>query len=295
MIRRLLLAAAAAVTFALPAPALAYWEFGHEAVATIARLNVKPETRAKIFALLRQQSLLNTPTCPAGTMEAASVWADCVKPLGQRFSYANNWHYQNVHVCKPFDIKSNCPDGNCVSAQIDRMTALLQDKAVPEAEKVQALVFLIHLVGDLHMPLHAGDRGDLGGNRVPAAYGLWAPERFNLHSLWDGYLAERAITTPPEIRRAYSAEERDALWGGTVEDWSRESWQASRDVAYATAMGGDPCAQIEGRAVHDDAMIARIVPTARDQVMKGGLRLARRLDEAFDPAKAFDSRERRRR
>lgn len=295
MIRRILLAAALAVSLAIPAPALAYWEFGHEAVASIARLNIRPSTRAQVQALLRQQALLNTPTCPAGTMEAASVWADCVKPLGVRFSYANNWHYQNVHVCKPFDLKSACPDGNCVSAQIDRTTTLLQDKAVPAAEKVQALAFLIHFVGDLHMPLHAGDRGDLGGNRVPAAYGLWAPERFNLHSLWDGYLAERAITTPPQIIRAYSPEERAGVWGGTVEDWSRESWAASRDVAYAVAAGGDPCAEIEGRAVHDDAMIAKIVPTAREQVMKGGLRLAKRLDEAFDPANAFDSRERRRR
>lgn len=295
MIARLTAFIAAALAAMLPAPAHAYWEFGHEAVATIARLNITPATRARVNALLARHAMLDTPSCPAGTMEQASIWADCVKPLGDRFTYANNWHYQNVHVCRDFDIKSNCPDGNCVSAQIDRMTRLLQDKAVPAREKVEALVFLIHLIGDLHMPLHAGDRGDLGGNRVPAAYGLWAPERYNLHSLWDGYLIERAVTTPPLIIRAYTPAERAPLWAGSVEDWSRESWQASRDVAYATATGGDPCAPIEGRAVHDDAMIAKIVPTARDLVMKGGLRLARRLDEALDPANAFDSRERRRR
>lgn len=295
MIRRIFALAAALAVFALPAPALAYWEFGHETVAKIARLNVKPETRAKIEALLRQHALLETPTCPAGTMESASVWADCIKPLGDRFNYAFSWHYQNVNVCQPFDLEAACKDGNCVSAQIDRMTRLLQDEAVPTREKVEALVFLIHLVGDLHMPLHAGDRSDLGGNRVKAAYGAYAPERFNLHSLWDGPLAERAITTPPEIIRAYSPQERAAIWGGSVEDWSRDAWEASRDVAYATAAGGDPCAPIEGRAVHDAAEIEKIVPTAREQVMKGGLRLAKRLDEALDPANSFDSRERRRR
>ena len=70
--------------------------------------------------LLARQALLETPTCPERTIEQASVWADCVKPLGQRFSYAYNWRYQNVNICKPFTLKGNCPDGNCVSAQIER-------------------------------------------------------------------------------------------------------------------------------------------------------------------------------
>jgi hypothetical protein len=277
------------------APVMAYWEFGHESVARIARDNIRASTRAAIAGLLARQSLLETPQCPARTMEEASVWADCIKPLGERFSYASSWHYQNVDVCKPFDLKSACKDGNCVSAQIERNLRLLQDRAVPQREKVMALAFLIHFVGDLHQPLHAGDRGDLGGNRVKAGYGLYAPERFNLHSLWDGPLAERAITTPPPAIRTYSSAERAKLAKGTIEDWSRESWQVSRDIAYAQAMGGDPCAKGPERSVLSDEQIAAAVPAARDQVVRGGVRLARLLDEAFDPANRFDSREQRRR
>jgi hypothetical protein len=202
--------------------------------------------------------------------------------LGERFSYAYSWHYQNVDICKPFELKSACKDGNCVSAQITRDVKLLQDAKVPAREKLQALVFLVHFVGDLHQPLHAGDRGDLGGNRAKADYGLYAPERLNLHSIWDGWLAERAISTPPSLVRVYSPAERAPVQAGTVEDWSRDSWNVAKTVVYASAMG-DPCGPAPARAKLDDATIAKLVDPARAQVMKGGLRLARMLDEAFGP------------
>ena len=283
MIRRLALALLAIAAALLPAaPAAAFWEYGHETVARIAWANVRAETRVAIRRLLAQGPLLETPECPVATIAQASVWADCVKPLGERFTYAYSWHYQNVDICKPFDLKSACKDGNCVSAQIARDVKLLQDAKVPAREKVQALAFLVHFVGDLHQPLHAGDRGDLGGNRAKADYGLYAPERLNLHSIWDGLLAERAISTPPSLVRVYTPEERAAVQAGSVEDWSRDSWQVAKQAVYATAMG-DPCGPVPARAKLDDATIAGLVDPARAQVMKGGLRLARMLDEAFGP------------
>ena len=276
---RLLLALSAFVGFALPAQA--YWEYGHETVAAIAYRNVTPGTRAAIGRLLRQQALVETPGCPMGTIEQASVWADCIKTLGPRFSYAYNWHYQNVNICKIFTLKGNCPDGNCVSAQIERDMKLLKDKAVPVRERVMALAFLVHFVGDLHQPLHAGDRDDLGGNRALSNYGDYSTAKLNLHTIWDGYLAERAASTRPPLVRVYSAQERNTMQGGSVEDWSRESWQVARDVAYASAYG-DPCATPPpARGTLDNAVIAKLVEPAREQMVKGGLRLARLLDEAL--------------
>jgi len=265
----------------LPAPASAFWEYGHETVGAIAWKNVRPETRVAIDRLLRRGALLETPSCPVRTIEQASYWADCVKELGPRFSYAYSWHYQNVDVCKPFELKPACRDGNCVSAQIERNAKLLADKTVPTRERIMALAFLIHFVGDLHQPLHAGDRSDLGGNRVKADYGI-ASGRLNLHAIWDGPLAERAISSPPPIVRVYDADERAKMHAGTVEDWSRESWQVSRDFAYATAYGGDPCTPAsEERRKLDDATIEALIAPMREEVTKGGLRLARMLDEAL--------------
>ncbi|HEX8534110.1 MAG TPA: S1/P1 nuclease, partial [Allosphingosinicella sp.] len=153
-------------------PAAAWWEYGHWTVARVAEARVKPQTRAAIQRLIARSALLETPTCPIRNIADASYWPDCVKTLGERFSYASPWHYQNVDICKPFDIKTPCRDGNCVSAQIDRNAKLLADKTLPVRERVMALAFLVHFVGDLHMPLHAGDKGDLGGNRFRASYGV---------------------------------------------------------------------------------------------------------------------------
>jgi hypothetical protein len=269
------------ISVSIATPASAYWEYGHETIGEIAYRNITPETRRAVDALLHQSKLLETPNCKAGTIEQAAIWADCIKTLGPRFSYAYSWHYQNVNICKPFDLKGPCKDGNCVSAQIERDVKLLKDKSVPVRERVQALAFLIHFVGDLHQPLHAGDRGDLGGNQVLAAYGDYAPEKLNLHSIWDGYLAERAISTPPSPVRVYSAAERAELQLGSVEDWSHESWQVAHDVAYASALGGDACGPEPKRAKLDQATIARILPAAKLEVERGGLRLAKLLDEAL--------------
>ena len=265
-------------------PAAAWWEYGQETVAEIALAEVEPSTRAAIRRLIAQQAKLDTPTCPIRDIGDASTWADCIKRLDERFSYADSWHYQNVDICKPFDQKAACRDGNCVSAQIERNAKLLADKNVPERERLMALAFLIHFVGDLHMPLHAGDKGDLGGNRFGANYGVIGG-RLNLHSIWDGLLAERGISTPPGdaegLLAALDMEERTAMAGGSVEDWARESWEASREFAYGTVMA-DPCGAVPAeRPTIDEATTQRLIPIVRRQVARGGLRLARMLDEAL--------------
>jgi S1/P1 Nuclease len=257
-------------------PAMAWWEYGHETTARIALAKVRPGTRIKIAALLRGSKDFDTPTCPARTIEQASVWPDCIKGLKERFSYAFAWHYQNVDVCKPFDLTAACKDGNCVSAQITRNAKLLGDKALNPRERLMALAFLVHFVGDLHMPLHAGDRSDRGGNDLKAAYGMFAGSRLNIHSVWDGYLAERAISTPP----ALITEAKSDMAAGTVADWSRESWQVAHDAAYGVALG-DPCGPVAGRAMLDEAKIEALVPVVRLQIARGGMRLARLLDEAL--------------
>lgn len=229
---RLLAAAAAAALLFAPAQAAAWWDYGHETVAAIAEMETAPATRREIRRLLAQSRLLETPTCPARTIEQASVWPDCIKQLRDRFSYASPWHYQNVDVCRRFDQEAACRDGNCISAQIERNARLLADRSLPARERLMALAFLVHLVGDLHQPLHAGDRGDLGGNRFAAAYGIIAG-RTNLHTIWDGYLAERAISTPvgdaAGLLADLSAADREAAKRGAVADWALESWEAARD------------------------------------------------------------------
>jgi len=267
-------------------PAAAYWEYGHETVARIAWEQMRPDTRRAVASLLKDGALLETPTCPVRTIEQASVWADCIKPLGDRFAYAYSWHYQNVDVCKPFDLKGPCKDGNCVSAQIERNARLIADIHVPRRERLMALAFLVHFVGDLHQPMHAGDHADLGGNKVAANYGI-VGGRANLHSIWDGWLAERAISTPPAgataLLAAVPPAQRQMIAAGSVEDWSREMWGKARDLAYRTLVG-DPCgAAPVARPTLDETEVRALIPAVREDVTEGGIRLAKLLDDALGP------------
>ena len=281
---RLLLAAFAGL-FLTASPAAAWWEYGHQTVAAIAYLEVTPQTRAGIDRLLRQSKLLDTPTCPARTIEQASVWPDCVKTLGDRFSYAYNWHFVDIDVCKPFDPKGPCAGGNCVISQIERNQRLLADKKLNPRERLMALIFLVHFVGDLHQPLHASEReGDQGGNRLKVHYG--AIPHTNLHSVWGGLLADRAISTPPggasgPLPRT-SRESRALIAQGSVTDWAKESWAIAHDVVYPTATHGPACpATSPADAGLDEGGVQKLVRVVLEQVRKGGVRLARMLDDAF--------------
>jgi hypothetical protein len=282
MLRRIVLALALLL---LPSPAFAWWDYGHQVIARIAWRESTQRTRAEIRRLLSQAHLLETPTCPARTIEQASVWPDCIKQLGDRFSYAFPWHYQNIGICRPFDPAAACPDGNCVTAQIARQTRLLADRRLPPRERLMALSFLVHFVGDLHQPLHAADRGDQGGGRMRASYGFITG--INLHLIWDGHLAERSISTPPGgaegLLSGLGAAERNAMRAGTIADWTRESWEVGREHTYG-AVTGDPCAlpRSEPMAISEDAT-RRLIPIVRRQAIRGGLRLARLLDEALNP------------
>jgi hypothetical protein len=187
----------------LPSPALAWWEYGHATVGKIALAQVKPATRAKIEAMMRQGTLLETPTCKIDTVEGLAYWPDCIKTLKDRFSYAYAWHYQNVDVCTPFDLKSACADGNCVSAQVTRNAKLLADKSLPLRERVMALAFLVHFVGDLHMPLHAGDRGDSGGNALKffSDLELWMSVKGQITNTVRGVKRQQGIIAQVKIKK----------------------------------------------------------------------------------------------
>jgi S1/P1 Nuclease len=261
-------------------PAQAYWEYGHETVAQIAEANMSAKARTNMYRLLRAAPLIGTPKCPLRDIKDASVWADCIKGDQLRWGYTGSWHYQNVDICKPFDLKSACAGGNCVSAQIDRNFALLKDKSLPANVRLEALAFLVHFVGDLHQPLHAGDHLDRGGNDLKASYGVMPG--YNLHSVWDGLLADRAISAAPAIVRRFSTTEKLALNVGTTLDWSEENWAVSRDIAYPRAVDGNPCAaKPEGPVTIDEADVAASRAALRLQVERGGLRLSRLLEEAL--------------
>lgn len=275
--------AALLALLACPQPALAWGFFGHETTARIAFANISPQSRAAIARLLRHEREIGTPECQLRSLENASTWPDCVRGEGWRWGYTAFWHYQTEPIGEPYDAGKNCSGGACVSAQIARNHRILADESLPGNVRLEALAFMVHFAGDIHMPLHSGDNEDRGGNDVAATYGI-APGR-NLHAIWDGALAERAITSaaPPLVRR-YSEAERAQLAGGNPADWGRESWELARSFVYENALGRAPVAgeTISSAALTQEA-IAAAVPVAERRIVQAGLRIAGLLDTAFAP------------
>lgn len=278
------LAALCALALMLPAPAQAWGFYAHRKTAEIAEANVSPEVRAKIERLMRAEKLIGTPECPLATIEDASVWPDCIRRSFWRWGYTAAWHYRTAPICEAFNPRANCSGGNCVTAQIERAHRVLADESLPDNVRLEALAFMVHFAGDVHMPLHSGDKDDRGGNDRETDYGI-VPS-LNLHWIWDGPLAERAISDPADpVVRSYSPAERGELAGGSPADWGRESWEISRSFVYPTAFDTeDVCdGDLPMKTALTQEDIVRGVPIAKQRVQQAGLRIAELLESAFAP------------
>jgi hypothetical protein len=153
----------------LASTAHAWGTQGHQVVANLAYAQLTPKARAQVDRLLALE--------PGETLASISTWAD-----EHRNPATAAWHYINFpkNSCT-YDAQRDCPDSNCVVAAIDRQLAVLASN-VPEDKRLTALKYVVHLVADIHQPLHAGYAEDRGGN----TYQLQAFIRgSNLHALWD--------------------------------------------------------------------------------------------------------------
>ncbi len=142
-------------------------------------------------------------------------------------------------------------------------------------QRDEALRFLVHFVGDLHQPLHAGERGDHGGNLVKLTF---EGKPLNLHSAWDGKLMEAWFKLDPNaeksLREGAPESEQPALAEGSLDDWVWQSQEASRDAAYAP-LDRCQCSTL------DEAYLKQAIPVLRTQLLRAGERLGRVLNETL--------------
>jgi nuclease S1 len=145
---------------------------GHQVVAAMAWELLQPATRQEVNRLLALE--------PGETLESLSTWAD-----EHRNPATGPWHYVNFPRgnCQ-YEAQRDCPDGHCVVAAIERERAVWASNANDKA-RLKALKYLIHFVGDIHQPLHAGYRDDRGGNQFQLRAFMRGS---NLHAVWDSGL-----------------------------------------------------------------------------------------------------------
>jgi len=145
---------------------------GHQALAELAWQRLTPKARAAVSQLLALE--------PGQTLGSIASWADTIRdPL------TAPWHYVNFPRgdCH-YKAERDCPDGHCVVRAIEQQEAILAAPG-PEEERLRALKFVVHFVGDIHQPLHAGYRDDRGGNKFQLRAFMRGS---NLHAVWDSGL-----------------------------------------------------------------------------------------------------------
>jgi hypothetical protein len=250
-------------------PAHAWGEKGHRIVGELAQRQLTAPARAEVARLLAGE--------PEPTLAGIAYWADELrKHDADRGPRTERWHFVNLPAGCGFDAARDCRDGNCVVAAIAAQYAILADRTRSDAARREALKFLVHLVGDVHQPLHAGHRDDLGGNRFQVNV---EGEGSNLHQVWDVHVLR--------VRRGDAAAQARAL--SALPPLPAEH-AALADVAR---WAGESCAIVEAPGFYPAkpgtlpaGYLARQQPVAERRLRQAAARLADLLDQALAPEAA---------
>ena len=241
-------------------PSFGWGQKGHDVVAYIAECNLKPEVYQKVVKKLGDHSLVYY----ANWLDNASY--------SDQYRYTKSWHYANVDEGCTYDTMPKNEKGDVVTAINGIIAELKSGKLSAEQENVR-LRMLIHLVGDIHCPMHAGHLSDRGGNSVIVKF---FDKETKLHSLWDTALVEAAhkwsyTEWEQQLNRYCTAECKAVLSKGEATDWLNESHAIATEIYKATP---------EKRKVSYD-YIAYYAPVIEQRLLAGGLRLARILNEIY--------------
>ena len=295
-LRQSAIAAFTLAALAASPQARAWGVVGHAVVADLAEARLKPAALTQVYNLLALDL--------HGHLDEISSWADEYR--GTR-AETGPWHYVDIQIGDTaYDPARDCANRDCVVARTDEFIRVLADRSRPPEERLQALKFVVHFVGDLHQPLHAGENHDQGGNTIPIdfmgqtiAYGKY---KMNLHSVWDTAAIERRLDAhegpnahAADLRHG-AAELADGLrsdirpqdarrWLArpfTAAAWALDAHDLARDYAYrGIARPGAPSpTTIVNLGADYDTMAWAVVQL---QLERAGVRLAEVLNRALAP------------
>ena len=249
----------------LPSSLYAWGREGHEIVAIIAAQRLEAEVHEKAGVLLEGTAFRD-----------AAVWADQL-----RNRQSAPWHYVNIPITDTgYDAATVCPQDQCVIAQIERFRRTLANEEISFKKRQKALKYLIHFVGDLHQPLHAGDNHDRGGNEVKVEFlghtiNPFNHKPWNLHAVWDSAIIEwqdgNADHYADRLTTWLRTQPPDLFQAGSVLDWAMESHQIAKDQVYAFP---------ENHKL-DEHYVQASAPIVDQQLVKAGVRLAKLLNDAL--------------
>jgi hypothetical protein len=280
---------------AFPQQASAWGDMGHKTVALIAQHFLTPSAKSTIDAMLAA----DTDNLTQHDFASEATWADKYRDSNNRrdhYQQTQAWHFIDMEIGGPDiaaacfgrfplaagTVASNGPPKDCV---VDKAKQFADELAAPGTdaeERLFALKFLLHFVGDLHQPLHSSDNHDRGGNDVKvSADGIQHLSRDELHGYWDTQFVESiAGKSPPALAKMLIAQitpDQEASWAaGSFEEWAMEAFMLAKDDVY----GNPPLSKTTPQHL-DAAYVARAQNDVARQLSKAGVRLAAVLNKAL--------------
>jgi len=241
-----------------PRPAEAWDRVGHQAIADMAEQQVTPATWRKIAALLSIEGDRH--------LSEIANWADVQKEQhpGEGPSHSVRLPLQGS------DFTPNaCPTGFCATTAIEHYESVLADPSAAAADKLVALKYVVHLIGDVHQPLHAVERTGAG---QPV---FMNGQLTTLHKVWDLAFVPKNIPAQ-EVAKMAQQQAGPQAGGGTPEDWALESRAIARDRIYA-----DIPKHVRSAINLPDDYASAEWPIAAQRMVQAGTRLAQALNAAF--------------
>lgn len=274
------------VCAALPAPALAWGEEGHHIVAMIAEKHLSDAARQEIDTILKGQPVcgLGVGVPVADRMVCVSKWADTSRNSTHKHTY--NWHFVDITLkretydeakdCEPHD---QATKGKCGLYGLRHARQILRGEITdPKISRAQALMFVIHIVGDLHQPLHTV-KEQVGGNLFFVTY-FDIPSQ--LHKVWDEKILQSRMMNLGKTESEYAslldgqiseADEASFSQGDPV-SWLNECHALAITKAYAPLKGTGP-----GKPALGETYYKANWPVINEQLKRGGVRLAKILKD----------------
>lgn len=238
--------------------ALDWGKTGHRAVGEIAEKYLSRKAKKKLHKLLNGHSLA-----------FVSNYADEVKS-DTTFRKYGPWHYVNYPFNTTYQKHPKSEVGDIIKA-INTCKSKLKDKTLPIQEQRFYLKFLVHLIGDLHQPMHIGLAKDKGGNTFQVQ---WFKRSTNLHKVWDAHMLDEYGMSYTELASntvKLSKLQTKGLQQGSTALWAEESRELCKKIYNTTKVGEN----LSYRYMYD------YMETLRFQLQKGGIRLAAVLNEIY--------------
>jgi len=236
---------------------------GHRTIALIAENHLTPKTRIEVKKLLGHETLADV-----------SNYADDIR-ADREFRYTGAWHYVDVpsgYSYQQFSNEVRTMKADNVYKMVLRCELDLRNPATSQAKKVTALKFLVHLVGDLHQPMHVSHAEDRGGNAIQIKFN---GSDDNLHGLWDDGLIEHEGLKYKQMAIVY-----DTATPAQIQKWQNDSlmiwlWESYQisTILYKEAADNPN---------FDEDYYKTHMPVLRRQIEKAGIRLAGILNSIFD-------------